>query len=304
MKTQEAPSFSPARRCPRRFNAFTLIELLVVILIILILAALLLPTLAAAKAHGQTTACLNNLHQLQIAYAMYAGDYNDNIPPNQKSDESADNWVAGIMTTAADCTNTGLLEECLLYPYSRSVSIYKCPADLTPNPALAQANPPVIEIPCRSYSMNTYMNGYDIGGNHEDDWPSNVFIVQTRLSTITSPGPSRRFVLADESPNTIDDGNLSVCPTGDNQVVNGYDVPNVVDWWNYPSSRHSNGANFSFADGHEARLPWTGTQIQLWEKANKLGNEDIAAGGPAMTGANLVDLNNVQHITALPVTEQ
>jgi prepilin-type N-terminal cleavage/methylation domain-containing protein len=61
------------RKC---FSGFTLIELLVVIAIIAILAALLLPALAAAKGKGQRAACLSNLRQIDLAFAVYLDDNN------------------------------------------------------------------------------------------------------------------------------------------------------------------------------------------------------------------------------------
>lgn len=53
---------------PAPHQAFTLVELLVVIAIIGALIALLLPAVNASRESGRRTACLNNLHQIGLAF--------------------------------------------------------------------------------------------------------------------------------------------------------------------------------------------------------------------------------------------
>ena len=61
---------------------FTLIELLVLLAIVALLAALLLPALGRVKTAATSTACMNNLKELQLAWLSYVHENDDKFSPN------------------------------------------------------------------------------------------------------------------------------------------------------------------------------------------------------------------------------
>jgi prepilin-type N-terminal cleavage/methylation domain-containing protein len=78
-------------------HCFTLIELLVVIAIIAILAAMLMPALETARNQAMDATCRNNLHQIGLAFHLYANDYGDYLPYVELPSGGAANRGGGSM---------------------------------------------------------------------------------------------------------------------------------------------------------------------------------------------------------------
>ena len=95
-------SFSRSLPVQRSRRGFTLIELLVVIAIIAMLAALILPALANAKSVAGRSVCGSNMHQMGLAAAMYASDYNGWVA-YMWAQNASQQWPAGLDYNA--CVN-------------------------------------------------------------------------------------------------------------------------------------------------------------------------------------------------------
>jgi prepilin-type N-terminal cleavage/methylation domain-containing protein/prepilin-type processing-associated H-X9-DG protein len=260
-------------------TAFTLIELLVVIAIIAILAALLLPALSKAKQQAQGTKCLNNGHQLILAWTMYAGDNKESLPNNIGAPDLG-GWCQGELSEAVgnpDNTNYMLMMgrrvgsspavTTTIGPYTTSPGIYQCPAD----PIIAK---PYGVARVRSYSMDFTCGSKTAAGSvtstYGDYWPNFFKTSDFKIA-------SKTWVFNDEHPDSINDG-IEYTPTGDGEDT---------EWSDLPASYHNGACGFSFADGH--------SEIHRWFNRNTIhAIEGNGSWLPLMVVGSKVDIDWVE----------
>lgn len=231
-----APMCDPGTVGSTPVRGFTLIELLVVIGIIAVLAALLLPVLGKSKSKGQQVYCVNNFHQLTLAWKMYADENGGKLVPIFYFWRGAVNtnaWVRGSMNDdtkiyppvesgARDSTNFNGIKLGSLYQYTRSVGVYHCPADLSNVNGVRRV---------RSYSLNGWMGGTWVAGQSN-------YMVFKRDTDIVTPSPSKAWVFIDEHERSINDGWFAVDMKGERGLLDA------------PATRHNNAYGLAFADGH------------------------------------------------------
>jgi prepilin-type N-terminal cleavage/methylation domain-containing protein len=238
----------------RAIEAFTLIELLVVIAIIAILAAMLLPALARAKMQAQSTKCLSNKKQMQIAWHMYADDFQDYLAPNAPLGAADTNaWCySAYIDWHFSNANTDLVNNisAAMGPYIvNNIDCYKCPSD-------------IIYGDNGDRTRSTSMNGM-VGGNVSslggDDYNAG-FHYYVKMNNFICPVPAMEWIFTDESMWTLNDGYL--------QVSMG-----PVEFEDCPAAYHAGVGCFSFADGHAELHKWLGTVLpKVLYQYNKTAN--------------------------------
>jgi prepilin-type processing-associated H-X9-DG protein len=193
---------------------------------------------------------------------MYSNEFNERIALTGGEGDTASavtdaainngNWCHGRMDLASTAaTDPQLIQRGSMFPFSKSVKIYKCPAD-TKSALIGTVKTPT----SRSMSMNCWMNPIT-------PWSTTTGRIFKKQSDITTPPPANCWVTLDESPGSINDAWF---------VCDAFETP--TEWVDIPASYHNNAGGVSFADGHAEIKKWSDSALLAYGKP----------GGPTGTG--------------------
>jgi prepilin-type N-terminal cleavage/methylation domain-containing protein/prepilin-type processing-associated H-X9-DG protein len=210
-------------------RGFTLIELLVVIAVIAILAAILFPVFAQAREKARAAACLSNLKQFAHATLMYIQDYDETFPQSVYSQDGPI-LLPGTrhrVFTVYDAT----------LPYVKNIDVMVCPSH---RPGI-DFNAIVASVGLQG-SGNFRFSSYALNFALFQDpaLPPGLLAEDpvVPLAAISEPVNTTMFYDALYTTAPLDHLGIRI-PAG------------VFGWENFPSdSRHSDGLNVSFVDGH------------------------------------------------------
>jgi prepilin-type N-terminal cleavage/methylation domain-containing protein/prepilin-type processing-associated H-X9-DG protein len=241
-------------------SGFTILELLAVVVILSIIAGLLSTALNQARGKANQVTCLNNLRQLHYGWFLYAYDNNDELPLNQTvagansvifgRRNASNSWVVG--NPREDETAANIVKG-TLFPYIRSVDVYRCPADngsVLTKKSVSRT---------RSYSMSAYMNGDEAGTDPR---------VKSKYAEVANTSPDRIFVFIEEDNTSSWAGSFVVAPREKFSLASTANSSTPGNW-------HKNGCNLSFADGHIEYWKWYSSKKRTSGTILTLGNNEM-----------------------------
>jgi len=230
-------------------RGFTLIELLVVIAIIAILAAILFPVFAQAREKARSISCVSNLKQLATGVNMYTQDYDETYPMAVRNDWT-ESWPV------------------LVQPYVKSYDLFRCPSDpnrTQPDWTRGWGGVPISYTANGAFAWNGSANATVGVMGMAQTW------LNPMVTSLASVGRPAETVMLTEKHNgdvlrVGGWGNLSSFAPG--CIIMGLDDWDTLAANQLPdgrrsataawprgrdgsvSARHSEMANFAFADGH------------------------------------------------------
>jgi prepilin-type N-terminal cleavage/methylation domain-containing protein/prepilin-type processing-associated H-X9-DG protein len=279
---------------PATGRGFTLIELLVVIAIIAILAAILFPVFAQAREKARQTSCLANINQLIKSAMMYKDDYDGFYPQLHLS--------PGPRKDIFEIRYWHIL----LYPYTKNWDVFVCPScakdnDKTgPGKSRLKEDKAVIGSTCDVYKPP------DLPGSNAEELRRKYTFKPLDESWVGTGGygwnacatrvpgtngsqsindaafvaPSSTLMIGEFTKSM--NGGALYPPPSNLDYVKKYGIQDGCGWtasfyapnadgvpygWQM-SSRHNDGANVSFFDGHSkwTRREWLEANPQIFHQ--------------------------------------
>lgn len=194
----------------------TLVELVLVIFVLLVLAAILFPAFAKAP-EGRRRSCASHSKQIALALLQYTQDYDDRLPPAlghvrvANGDVFPSDWALDYSVSAVTVPST-------IAAYVKNQGVFKCP-DLKKSGPLTYlyndlaAGQQLTNLPGAASSV-LVAEGEDQANNVGHAWTPNA-----------APEPA------------------TFTPAGGVEAGRGATVQTAP-------TRHSDGANYAFLDGH------------------------------------------------------
>jgi prepilin-type processing-associated H-X9-DG protein len=218
------------------------------------------PWIARAGPTDLILACLANHRVLTGAWMAYAEDHQGLLPANYFFSDTAttvaahtyQTWANNLLdwTTAASNTNLTYARSGVLKAYlTNDAAVFKCPADTFLSSAQKAKG---WSGRARSYSMSVYL-----GKNSPTEPAANTGVnsfgnYRQFLDLTSIPNPAGQFVFLDEHPDSINDGQFVIFPTGSAQP-----------FLDLPASYHGNACGFGFADGHAEMHQWASAAMNV-----------------------------------------